>query len=106
MPVNRLGMILRRGLGTPGDASDGSPPSLGSRMDVMLAIAACMPADPEAAARLSLVLEVESAVDSEEPRCIVARGDWGEAELEVVRALCEVLDARFFDAAAGEFVRP
>jgi len=98
-------MILRRGVALPGEDSDGSPPSLGSRLDVMLAIASCMPGDEDAAARLSLTLEVEGAADSDEPRCIVARGDWGEAELEVLRGLCALLDARFFDAAASDFVR-
>jgi hypothetical protein len=104
--MSRLGMILRRGLGAGSDDSDGSPPPLGSRMDVMLAIASCMPADADAAAQLSLVLEVESAADSDDPRYIVARGDWGESELEVLRALCEVLDVSFFDAESREFVRP
>ena len=98
-------MILRRGIAAPGQDSDGSPPPLGSRLDVMLAIASCMPGDEDAAARLSLSLEVEGAADSAEPRCIVARGDWGDAELEVLRALCTLLDARFFDAAASDFVR-
>ena len=98
-------MIMRRGIAVPGEDSDGSPPPLGSRLDVMLAIASCMPGDEEAAARLSLTLEVESAADSPEPRCIVARGDRNEAELDVLRALCVLLDARFFDAAAGDFVR-
>lgn len=98
-------MILRRGVALPGEDSDGSPPSLGSRLDVMFAIASCMPGDDDAAARLSLTMEVEGAADSPEPRCIVARGDWGEAELEVLRALCALLDARFFDAAASDFVR-
>ena len=98
-------MILRRGVADPGEDSDGSPAPLGSRLDVMLAIASCMPGDEDAAARLSLTLEVEGAADSAEPRCIVARGDWGEAELDVLRALCALLDARFFDAAASDFVR-
>ena len=98
-------MIMRRGIAVPGEDSDGSPPPLGSRLDVMLAIASCMPGDEEVAARLSLTLEVESAADSPEPRCIVARGDWDEAELGVLRALCILLEARFFDAAAGDFVR-
>ena len=103
--MSRLGMILRRGMAAPGEDSDGSPAPLGSRLDVMFAIASCMPADDDVAARLSLTLEVESADDSDAPRCIVVRGDWGEAELDVLRALCEVLDARFFDAAANDFVR-
>ncbi len=95
-------MLLRRGMAATGD---GSPAPLGSRLDVMLAIATCMPADEDAAARLSLSLEVESAADSDAPRCIVVRGDWGEAELGVLRSLCEVLDARYFDAAASDFQR-
>ena len=98
-------MIMRRGIAMAGEDSDGSPPPLGSRLDLMLAIASCMPGDEGAAARLSVTLEVESAADSPEPRCIVARGDWGDAELAVLRALCELLDARFFDAAAGDFIR-
>jgi hypothetical protein len=89
----------------PGGDSDGSPAPLGSRLDVMFAIASCMPADDTAAASLSLTLEVEPAADSDEPRCIVVRGDWGEAELGVLRALCELLDARFFDAGACDFIR-
>ena len=98
-------MILRRGVADPGEDGDGSPAPLGSRLDVMLAIASCMPGDEDAAARLSLTLEVEGGADSAEPRCIVARGDWGEAELDVLRTLCALLDARFFDAAARDFVR-
>ena len=103
--MSRLGMLVRRSVAAPGEDGEWSPLPLGSRMDVMLAIATCMPGDEDDVARLSLALEVESAEDSEEPRSIVVRGDWGEPELEVLRALCELLDARFFDAAAMEFVR-
>jgi hypothetical protein len=103
--MSRHGMLVPRSAGQPDAEGDWTAPSLGSRMDVMLAIATCMPGDEDQVARLSLTLEVESADESEEPRCIVARGDWGEPELEVLRALCELLDARFFDAAALDFVR-
>jgi hypothetical protein len=103
--MSRLGMLVRRSVAAPGEDGEWNPAPLGSRMDVMLAIATCMPGDEDAVARLSLTLEVESAEDSAGPRCIVARGDWGEQEFEVLRALCELLDARFFDMAALDFVR-
>ena len=103
--MSRVGMLVSRRAAAPDAEGDWNPLPLGSRMDVMLAIASCIPGDEDEVARLSLTLEVESAADSEEPRCITARGDWGERELAVLRALCELLDARFFDAAAMEFVR-
>ena len=98
-------MLVSRRTSAPDADGDWSPLPLGTRMDVMLAVATCMPGDEDEAARLSLTLEVEAATDSDEPRCITARGDWGERELDVLRALCELLDARFFDAAAMAFVR-
>jgi hypothetical protein len=98
-------MLVGRRVAAPGEDGAWDPLPLGSRMDVMLAIASCMPGDEDEVARLSLVLEVESAGESAEPRCIIARGDWGERELDVLRALCELLDARLFDMAAMDFVR-
>jgi hypothetical protein len=103
--MSRHGMLVPRAPGQPDANGDWAAPSLGSRMDVMLAIATCLPGDEDQVARLALTLEVESADESEAPRCIVVRGDWGEPELAVLRALCELLDARFFDAAALDFVR-
>ena len=103
--MSRIGMLVSRRSGPIDDDGAWVPLPLGTRMDVMLAIASCMPGDEDAAARLSLTLEVEPAADSEEPRCITARGDWGERELAVLRALCDLLDARFFDAGALDFVR-
>ena len=104
--MSRVGMLVRRSVAAPDPEGHWDPLPLGTRMDVMLAIASCMPGDEDAIARLALTLEVEAAADSEEPRCIVARGDWGEPEREVLRALCDLLDARFFDVAAMDFVRP
>jgi hypothetical protein len=97
-------MIVRAAAGAPDLGEGWSPAPLGSHMDVMLAIAACMPDDDEAAT-LSLSFRVEPPEESPEPRTITVRGQWGPREKAVIRALCELLEARFFDAATCEFVR-
>lgn len=102
--MSGLGMIVRAAAGAPDLGEGWSPAPLGSHMDVMLAIAACMPDDDEAAT-LSLSFRVEPPEESPEPRTITVRGDWGPREKAVIRALCELLEARFFDAGSCEFVR-
>ena len=56
------------------------------------------------AGQLSLRLTIESVDESPDPRTISAIGVWGTRESAVIRAICQELDARFYDADAAEFV--
>ena len=72
---------------------------------MVLAIATAMPADPDEAAALELVLRVEPPEESPEPRSITVEGRFGPRERAVLQALCEALDARCFDLDSGDFLR-
>jgi hypothetical protein len=96
-----IGVIVRASQATESLPCDWIPEPLGSRANVLAAIAECLPSDADG---LALRLRVEEASESEEPRTISASGIWGDRESAVLRKLCQRLGARFYDAEASEFV--
>jgi hypothetical protein len=80
---------------------DWIPQSLGSREVVLSAIEKCV---PKGGAQLALILTVEDDEGFPEPRTIAATGVWGSNERIVIKELCDLLDARFYDAESGDFI--
>lgn len=96
-----IGLILRADQELSELPQDWVPVSLGSRAEVLAAIKECVPADDTT---LALALRVEEPEESEHPRTISVSGVWGQRESAVLRHLCNLLDARFYDAEAGDFI--
>lgn len=99
--MSSIGIVLRAQGDIEPLGEDWIPEPLGSRAEVLAAVARHFPQDD---ATLALRLSVESADRSEGPRTITATGIWGDREVAVLRALCDALDARFYDSEAGEFI--
>ncbi len=80
---------------------DWIPQPLGSREVVLSAIEKCVPND---GMPLALILTVEDDDGFPEPRTIAATGVWGPSERLVIKELCDLLGARFYDAESGDFI--
>jgi hypothetical protein len=96
-----IGIILRADKELDDLPGDWIPEPLGLRDDVLAAIRSSVPiGDTD----LALELRVEEPEESESPRTISAFGIWGPREAAILKRLCSLLDARFYDAEAGSFV--
>ena len=96
-----IGIIIRATQELAELGRDWVPQPLGSRVEVLLAIQRCVPAHDDS---LALTLRVEEPSESEDPRTISVSGVWGQRESAVLRQLCSLLSARFYDAEMAEFI--
>lgn len=96
-----IGIIVRSNQELAELPQDWVPQPLGARADVLAAIKRYVPAHDNS---LAITLEVEAASESADPRSISVSGVWGPRESDVLRQLCSVLGARFYDAEAAEFI--
>ncbi len=99
--MSSIGIIFREEHEIETLSHDWVPKPLGSRAEVLAVVQRCHPKT----AQLSLSLRVEEPEESESPRTISVSGVWGEKELAVIKAVCEQLSARFYDAETGAFIK-
>jgi hypothetical protein len=78
---------------------DWVPPPLGTRDEVLRAIEKCLSVHNN---NLALNFSVDD--DNAEPITISVVGVWGEDERAILKYLCNLLAARFYESEAGDFV--
>ena len=100
--MSNIGIIFREENEIETLSHDWEPQPLGSRAEVLAVVQRCFPKTEQA---LSLSLRIEEPEESESPRTISVSGVWGEKELAVIRAVCEQLSARFYDAETGDYIK-
>ena len=98
--MSNIGIIVRANQEVAQLGRDWVPQPLGSRADVLALVQRFVPAGNAS----WLHVQVESAEESENPRTISVSGSWGPQEAAALKQLCAALGARFYDAAAGQFV--
>lgn len=90
--MSSIGIVMRASGDAASLGEDWTPEPLGTRAEVLAAVARHLPGHGET---LALVLTVE---DGPAPRTISASGVWGERETAALRGICEELRARFLDS--------
>jgi hypothetical protein len=76
------------------------PPPLGTKEDVLMMIEKCLSAHSNNKLALDFSVNDESA----EPLTISVVGVWGEDERAVLKDICNLLVARFYESEAGDFI--
>jgi hypothetical protein len=99
--MGSIGLIFKADRAVEALPTDWVPQPLGSRMDVVAAVEKHFPSNDSS---LALDLQIEEESESPNPRTISASGVWGPRELFKIQSLCRILDARFYDSEAGEFI--
>jgi hypothetical protein len=99
--MSNIGIIVRANQDVAQLGDDWVPQPLGARADVLAKVQRYIPADGNF---LLLHVQVEPTEESESPRTISVSGHWGPRESAALKQLCASLGARFYDAAAGQFV--
>jgi hypothetical protein len=99
--MSSIGIVMRAEGAIKSLDSDWKPLPLGARADVVAVVSRFLPKGDES---LALELRIESDEESDCPRTITASGVWGDREARVLQSICDALDARFYDAEAGDFV--
>jgi hypothetical protein len=79
---------------------DWVPPPLGTRDEVLWAIEVCLSVHNNNNLALDFSVDDENA----EPFTISVVGIWGEDERAVLKDLCNLLAARFYESEVGDFV--
>lgn len=93
-----IGLICRASATVEDLPLNWEPEALGTREEVLAAVAECVPQD-----RTDLAINI-SIDEGPAPKAISVSGVWSDKERSVVKALCRKLGARFYDAEACEFV--
>ncbi|HQS59702.1 MAG TPA: hypothetical protein PLU16_14710 [Gallionellaceae bacterium] len=70
-------------------------------MEVLTAIEKCFPTSDSS---LELSIRIEDENESDEPKTISVSGVWGPRESAIIKSLCNLLAARFYDAESCEFI--
>jgi hypothetical protein len=99
--MSNVGIIVRADQEAANLGKDWVPLPLGTRADVLALVKRYIPAGDDS---FWLHVQVESVEESEDPRSISVSGNWGPRESAALKQLCTLLGARFYDAAAGQFV--
>lgn len=98
--MSSIGIVVRANKSVESLGHDWVPEPLGPRPEVEALLAEFM----ANADHLMLTANIEGRHESEDPRSITFSGVWGVEERAVLKQLCSQLDARFYDAEAGNFV--
>ncbi len=97
--MSSIGLIFKADNKMVELSPDWVPPPLGTRKEVLWALERCRPIYNN-----NLALSFSMDNDNAEPITISVVGVWGEEERAVLKDLCDLLAARFYESEAGDFV--
>jgi hypothetical protein len=98
--MSSIGILVRAEGASETLGEDWIPEPLGPRWQVEAALAELLGDTSD----LRLNAHVDPPGGTADPRTISFSGVWGDAELAVLRTLCQRFEARFFDAETGAFL--
>jgi hypothetical protein len=101
--MGSLGIIFKAQRGMDTLPADWVPVALGPRPLVERIVERLMLVAAASTPLLAIHLAIDDA-DGQDPRTISVSGVWGKAEMETIEAICDALDARFYDAEMGGFI--